>query len=423
MNTYKSKILAAALMLCFTLSLSSIIYSQDEQEAVQQDMNGAIKVFLDCRRCDRDYIRTEIPFVNYVRDRKDADVHVLITNQRTGSGGQEYTMTFIGIKDYEGLNNTLKYSTNRDDTSDEVRKEMAHVLKAGLISYVARTPVLSLISFNYSKKTMPVVVEDKWDYWVFYVSLRGQLSGQKVYSNTELNGNVSASRITPKSKLRLGLSGEFRERIFKFDDETITSPSDEQNFSGLWVKTLSDHWSLGGWFGASSDTFSNTKFRSYLAPALEYNIFPYAESTRRQLRVLYRVAISYYNYREETIYNKFEEALLSETLSITFEQKEPWGNVSARLEGSHFFHDFSKNKLVLSGNLSLRLFKGFSLNVNGRYSSIKDQLSLPKEGASIEDVLLRIRELATDYSYSLSLGFSYSFGSIFSNVVNPRFGR
>jgi hypothetical protein len=135
------------------------------------------------------------------------------------------------------------------------------------------------------------------------------------------------------------------------------------------------------------------------------------------------VGLSYYSYREETIYDKFEEMLLSETLSITFEQKEPWGNVSARLEGSHYFHDFSKNKLVLSGNLSFRLFKGFFLNVNGRYSSVKDQLNLPKEDASFEDILLRIRELATDYRYSLSLGLSYSFGSIYSKVVNPRFGR
>jgi len=420
----KSKMLAVALMLCFTLSLSLVAYAQDEQEAVQRDMNGAPKVFLDCgRACDRNYIRTEISFVNYVRDRKDADVHVLVTTQRTGSGGQEYTMNFMGLKDYEGINNTLKYSSGRTATDDEERKEMAHVLKAGLIPYVARTPILNQIKFDYLKRTEPAVVEDRWDYWVFYLSLRGQVSGQKSYNNSEISGNVSASRITPESKLRLGISGEFRERIFKFDDETITSPSDEQNFSGLWVKTLSDHWSLGGWFGASSDTFSNTKFRSYLAPALEYNIFPYAESTRRQLRVLYRVGISYYNYREETIYDKFEEMLLSETLSISFEQKEPWGNVSARLEGSHYFHDFSKNKLVLSGNISLRLFKGFSLNFNGRYSSIKDQISLPKEDASLEDILLRIRELATDYRYSLSLGFSYSFGSIYSNVVNPRFGR
>lgn len=418
-----SKMLSFVFMLCFTLSLSSVTYAQDKQEAVLQDMNGAPKIFLDCRRCDRDYIKTEIPFVNYVRDRKDADVHVLVTTQRTGSGGQEYTMTFIGLKDYEGINNTLKYSSSRIDTSDEVREEMAHVLKAGLIPYVARTPILNQIKFDYLKRTKPAVVEDRWDYWVFYLSLRGQLSGQKVYNNSELSGNVSASRITPESKFRIGISGEFRERNFTIDDETISSPSDEQNFSGLWVKSLNDHWSLGGWFGASSDTFSNTKFRSYLAPALEYNIFSYEESTRRQLRILYRVGLSYYSYREETIYDKFQEALLSETLSITFEQKEPWGNVSARMEGSHYFHDFSKNKLVFSGNLSFRLFRGFFLNVNGRYSSIKDQLNLPKEDTSFEDILLRIKELATDYSYSLSVGLSYSFGSIYSTVVNPSFGR
>ena len=53
---------------------------------------AAPKVFLDGTRIDMDYIRTEITFVNYVRDRKEADVHVLITQQRTGGGGREYTL-------------------------------------------------------------------------------------------------------------------------------------------------------------------------------------------------------------------------------------------------------------------------------------------------------------------------------------------
>jgi len=420
----KSKTLIAVLMFCFSLGLTSVTYSQEEQESIQEDMNGAPKVFLDCgRSCDKNYIRMEISFVNYVRDRKDADVHVLVTTQRTGSGGQEYTMNFMGLGVYEGINNTLTYSSGRTATDDEERKEMAHVLKAGLIPYVAKTPILNQIKFNYSRRTEPVEVEDRWDYWVYYLSMRGSLSGQKTYTNSELNGNISVSRVTPESKFRIGLSAEFRERIFKYDDKTINSPSDEQNFSGLWVKSLSDHWSFGGWFGASSNTFDNTKFRSYLAPALEFNIFPYAESTRRQLRILYRLGIGYYSYRELTIYDKFEEMLWSETLSITFEQKEPWGNLSGRIEGSHFFHDFSKNKIVLSGNISFRLFKGFSFSLNGRYSSIRDQLGLPKEDASLEEVLLRIKQLQTNYSYSLSLGLNYSFGSIYSNVVNPRFGR
>jgi hypothetical protein len=35
---------------------------------------------------------------------------------------------------------------------------------------------------------------------------------------------------------------------------------------------------------------------------------------------------------------------------------------------------------------------------------------------------VRQRQLATSYSYSVYFGVSYTFGSIFNNVVNPRFG-
>jgi hypothetical protein len=43
-------------------------------------------------------------------------------------------------------------------------------------------------------------------------------------------------------------------------------------------------------------------------------------------------------------------------------------------------------------------------------------------GASLEDVLLMRKQLATSYEYYFSIGLSYTFGSIYSNVVNPRFG-
>ena len=63
------------------------------QESVQPDGSAAVRVFLDCGyRCDFDYLRTEIPFVNYVRDRLDAQVHVLVTRENTGSGGVAVTL-------------------------------------------------------------------------------------------------------------------------------------------------------------------------------------------------------------------------------------------------------------------------------------------------------------------------------------------
>ena len=53
---------------------------------------------------------------------------------------------------------------------------------------------------------------------------------------------------------------------------------------------------------------------------------------------------------------------------------------------------------------------------------IHDQLSLIKGEATLEQVLLRRTMLETNYSYYFSFGLSYTFGSIYSNVVNPRFG-
>jgi hypothetical protein len=63
-----------------------------------------------------------------------------------------------------------------------------------------------------------------------------------------------------------------------------------------------------------------------------------------------------------------------------------------------------------------------SVEVEGAASRIRDQLSLPRRGADPEEILLRLRELQSGYEVSLRVGFNYTFGSIFNNIVNPRFG-
>jgi len=160
-----------------------------------------------------------------------------------------------------------------------------------------------------------------------------------------------------------------------------------------------------------------------IGPAVEYNIFPYSEYTRREFRILYRPVYRNVDYIEETLYGKLKQQLFSQSLSATFELKEPWGSLSSTLEGSHYFHDFSKNRAEFFMNLNLQLFEGFSLDIFGNISMIRDQLSLPAEEATEQEILLRQKEIATDYDYFVSLGFRYTFGSIYSNVVNPRFGN
>jgi hypothetical protein len=76
---------------------------------------------------------------------------------------------------------------------------------------------------------------------------------------------------------------------------------------------------------------------------------------------------------------------------------------------------------VLYSSTNVRIFKGFSVRFNGDIERIRDQIYLAKGEASIDEILLRRRQLATSYSYYLSFGFTYSFGSINNNIVNTRF--
>jgi hypothetical protein len=369
-----------------------------------------------------DYIRTEIPFVNYVRDRKEADVHVLITTQGTGSGGTEYTLAFIGQGLCQGVDNQLVYSAGKTQTEEEIRRGYTAVLKMGLVSYTARTPIRASLDVAFKQKVNPTDVVDPWKFWVFNLSLGGQVENQTQTKSQTLTTLFSAAKITPDIKVRLGLYGQFTDERFDYEGQTIKSSSESREFAGLAVKSLGEHWSAGLYFSASSSTFNNLSSKLAPAAAVEYDLFPYSQSTRRQLRFLYKLGPEFARYQQETIYDKTRETLLAHSLSATLEIREPWGSLSASLEGSNYFHDLARNRIVLMTELSFRIFKGLDFTIDGMYERVRDQLGLAKGSASLEEVLLKRRELATNYSLHFEVSLSYTFGSIFSNVVNPRFG-
>lgn len=404
------------------LILVSNSYSKEKTLDIEELKKSAPKVFIDCNRCDIDYIRTEITFVNYVWDRKEADVHLLITIQTTGSGGREYTIAFIGQKACADLQNTLKFFSNRTETQDEIRRGLVQTLKLGLGPYVAQSPIARGISVQFDQEVKANTVEDKWNFWVFNASFSGRLSGEEQRDSTTFSGNLSANRVTPASKLRMGLDGFYDRDNYDVDGERTSSLSERGNFNGLYAKSISEHWSVGAWVTLTSSTYSNIEFAYTIHPALEYSFFPYSVSTRRQLFILYKIGYGSYKYREVTIFDKTSEDLFNESLKISLEIMEPWGTVEFSLEGSHYFHDFSKNMFRISGELSFRIFKGLSLNIHANYSSTRDQLSLALGEATLEEILLRRVELASGYRYFASIGLSYRFGSVFSNIVNPRFG-
>lgn len=407
-----------------------VLFQRLPLQAQEIDLRStAPNVFIDCNRriCDMDYIKTEITFVNYMRDRENADVHVLVTRQATGSGGNEYSLNFIGLKEYKGRDSTLKYFARSTDTESQVREGFVNTLKQGLIPYVYDTPLSEYITVSYEKPTAektPSVSSDKWDYWVFFISLSGNMDLEQMSKQSRYNISVSANRTTEASKFRLWLNTDHRKGKYEIDEtEEVISRRDRKILYSQLVQSINDHWSAGASTRLYSSSYDNADIFASIGPAVEYNIFPYDQSTRRELRIQYQLLYSFRQYDEITIFDKTTENLFQQSLNMTFEIKEPWGSAGVRLEGSNYLHDFSKHNFQFEAGLDVRVLKGLSLGVNSEYARVRDQLSLPKEGASKDEILLELKRLATSYDFSLNLRLSYRFGSIYSNIVNPRFGN
>jgi len=383
-----------------------------------------LNLFTDCQFCDKDYFREKVSYVNHVRDREDADVHMLVTSQTTGSGGSEYNMIFYGLKANEGRSDTITFNTEETATSDVIRKKMVKYLHVGLLPYMKNDPMMErfMISFEPIKKEKMVTPVDKWNKWVFRTSLSGNFNGQKTYESQRLSGSFGASRVTENWKIRMSMRMSENKDSFDYGDLKYKSTQDSKKISGSVIKSLGKHFSTGFWGSLSSSSYSNLDRSIVITPKVEYNLFPYSESNHRQIRVEYGIGYNDRNYVKETIYFKMKEQLWQQSARVSASFVQPWGSADVNINGSSYLHDGSKNQVSLFTSLNLRILKGLSVNFYGSFSRIRDQLNLANEDLPDEDVLLRRKELATQFSYYSGISLSYTFGSKFNNVVNPRFG-
>jgi len=411
--------------LFFTISLlgqEPETAQEPETDTSVQRVNG-LRIFIDCARCDMNYIREEVPYVNYVRDVKEAQLYILETRERTGSGGNKYTYSFVGQEEFTGINDTLFYSSRPDDTRDYQRIWRTQMLKMGMMPYVAKTPLYSEVIINPTDAVEQDVVEDKWNNWVFELEAEPDFEGEESYKELELRSSASATRITHEWKLELDFDHRYTRTNYTYDDTLYTNDKSYQGLDLLVVKSIGEHWSAGLRSTLLSSSYNNINLGLVVMPSVEYNFFPYSESTHRQLRLLYGVGSSFRIYNDSTIYDQIEELLWQQSLQIAYRVQEKWGSVNVSLEGSNYFHDFSKNRVELGGYISIRIFKGLSLRVRGGVARINDQLSLVRGSASEAEILLQLQELETSYHLEGGLGLTYTFGSIYNNIVNPRFGN
>jgi len=388
--------------------------------------SSRLAIFLDCHlHCDTQYLRTEITLVDWVTDRTAADVHVIGSDLRTGAGGYQVTLEFIGRRDLAGLADTVRFSTPPDATDDIFRAELARMLRLGLVRYLLAAGEAANVALE---QVAPIVAttipegSDPWNHWIFTVGLDGEVDAESREVGYQLGGDLRANRTTEDWKVRLHLGADLDRTTFTLDDGTeYTARRDDWSVYGLMVRSSGPHWSFGATGSLRGSEPDNLDLRARIAPAVEWDLFPYAEASRRQLIMIYSLGITRYDYVDTTIYNTVRETKADHALQVAYEVRQPWGTARVSGTASTFLDDWSRNRLSIHGGLEVRLARGLSFEVDGSYARVRDQITLRKGDASDEEVFLRLRELATDYRARLSVGLSYTFGSFFNSIVNPRF--
>lgn len=380
-------------------------------------------VFVDCDFCDRNYIRRQLDFANHVRDQDDADIYILVTSQRTGSGGRAYKLAFEGKNELEGIRHTLEHTARQDETDDERRSGRMRVIKMGLMPYMAKAGKSTDFDIGYeavSTTQIGLGQDDPWNNWVFNISVGGGYDGEESEEELDFDGGIRVQRVTEALKFVADLDVELEQENFDSGEEIIKNKSSEVDADVVLAKSINDHWSYGFVTGFRAATFTNIKGRVDFNPAIEYNVYPWNESDRRSITFAYFPGIQRVVYNTETLFGKTSETIFRHTLRAQMIFEQPWGEVFAQVEGSHLLNDLSKNRLELFSFVDVRVARGVSVFLRGSVEIIHDQLFLAKGDVSLEEVLLRQRQLATDFEVSASIGLRFTFGSTYNNVVNQR---
>src|SRR6185503_13885728 len=95
--------------------------------------------------------------------------------------------------------------------------------------------------------------------------------------------------------------------------------------NGLVIKSLGPHWSSAITSAITASSFSNSKRVVRVTPGIEYDIFPYSESSKRSLTLQYNVGGAHYDFEHETIFDKLSESVATHAGAAYLGLQQPWG--------------------------------------------------------------------------------------------------
>ncbi len=247
------------------MAICSPVFSQEGTQTIDTLRKDALNVFMTAS----DYIKKEIPFINYVRDRKVADVYIISTYESAGSGGMIATFFIVGQGAYKGMADTIKCNISPDDTYDMQRAKEVKALKMGLMRYVLKTPLSEYMNISFSQPLSETVSTDKWNSWVYSASMNAYTNSQKTVSYGYIYGYLSANRITEKSKFESSFGMDYQKDRYNYEDTTFYSIMSDYFGEISYVKSINDHWSVGAGSYIQSSTYSNYDLALKITPGIE----------------------------------------------------------------------------------------------------------------------------------------------------------
>ena len=379
-----------------------------------------VKVYLNCP-CDDDFIKQNTLLFDYVRDRTLSDIEVFVFEITNAGGGRNYTFEYKGKNDFQNMDNQINIDIPRNLTFVEAREQLLRTFKLGMVYFLQNTPFNNQLEVTFPNEKYDLKESlDKWNNWVFEVSGSFNFENEKSIKEEEYNLGLEVDRVTEMWRVRSDFEISRSVKFFSGDNQNYNSERQSTSFSGSIVKSLSNHFSTGIFGSYLNDTFRNYKSFLNFSPALEYNFIPYSEVLTREITLAYKVGYNFYKYFEETIYGFLDQKMFNQSLTLNLRYREKWGSIYSYIVASQFLDQHNQNRLTLNNYINLRIVRGLSLRISGNFQLIRDQINLPQGEASIEDLLLRQRQISTNFQNRISLGLSYTFGSIFNNIVNTR---
>ncbi len=409
LQIYRNTLISILVFLCTTM------FAQNTQKS--------LKIFLNCEYCDDNHIKQNLTYVEFVRDQNFADVQLLFRSQKAGGGGTSYEIEFIGQRSYSDIQDKISFSSNADHTTNEIRDLIFKHIKIGLVRYWVKNGDQDNIEISLKKKESEAKteVEDPWNKWVFNLGVSGYKTGEESSNDRGIDLEFSVKQVTAKNKFLLWIGISDDKSTFFYEDDEIVSIYKSKSAFLSDVISLNNHWSVGFFSEAGESSYSNKEFHISFKPGIEFNIFPYEESSKKGLAFTYKIGGEHFDYVEKTIFNKEKELLWEHSLSLGGSVIQKWGTMSGDISYESYLHDPSLKAFRFHFGTNLRLFKGFSFYISGDYDITDNQINLAAGDLSLEELLLRQQQVKSGYNYSVSMGINYSFGSIYNTIVNPRF--